>query len=236
MSGDYRKFGKHGSRKSRITFAGNGGGDGDHLNINSAGILQPDDRSKSMDSMAFDDPSLNLTDDDTFANVLDVTTASESEDHLLMSTSNKIGGTSDSEPILDNSEMSGRVRSADLRIQLDDLVDYSEDISKTTDSNAFVPKPSESYGSGSAHQDETESLTEFEEIERLIKANTAQDSDDDFSDIPEDLEKKIISGRISRGSNNSRQNSGLQSRQGTFDADVPLHSSRSSKSSSSSSS
>jgi len=33
----------------------------------------------------------------------------------------------------------------------------------------------------------------------LIKANTADDSDDDLSDIPEDLEQKILSGRKSRG-------------------------------------
>ncbi|XP_078489413.1 uncharacterized protein LOC100177391 [Ciona intestinalis] len=233
MSGDFQRPGINSHRKSsRITFAGRGSGDG-HLNIDDAGILQPDEHSRSLDdSVPLEDPSINLTDDDTFAHILEVNTASENEDNILSPTSYKVGGTSDSEPILDISEKSGRVHSADLRIQLDELgADYSEDFSKTTDSNA-LPTKTKSHASGSPHLDETESLTEFEEIERLIQANTAQDSDDDFSDIPEDLEKKILSGRISRGSNNSRRNSGLPTKSSSSEPLPPL-SARSNKSSSS---
>ena len=36
--------------------------------------------------------------------------------------------------------------------------------------------------------DETESLTEFEEIEKQIAANIVGDSDGDLSDIPDDME------------------------------------------------
>ena len=47
--------------------------------------------------------------------------------------------------------------------------------------------------------EETESLTEFEEIERLIKVHTIQESDDDLPELPVDLEQQILSGRVSKG-------------------------------------
>ena len=48
-------------------------------------------------------------------------------------------------------------------------------------------------------KDDTESLTEFEEIERLIEAHTVNQSDDELPDLPVDLEQRILSGRVSRG-------------------------------------
>ena len=51
------------------------------------------------------------------------------------------------------------------------------------------------------HNDESESLTEFEEIERLIKAHTVAESDEDLPELPDDLEQRILSGRVSRGKN-----------------------------------
>ncbi|XP_076823051.1 uncharacterized protein LOC143469294 isoform X2 [Clavelina lepadiformis] len=201
LNGTNRRQSRNGHRKlSRRSTK-----DDHSVGMDEFGIIHRDERSKSSDSVPVEDPSMHLTDDELSARIFEVSTTSQNESPATHGSKDGILGvtTSDSEAVLDNSAPSLGVVTSDLHLKLDELTadatGASEDFSKASDGETKRSGPTQSVKS-SPHQEETESLTEFEEIERLIQANTAQDSDDNLSDIPLDLEQRILSGRVSRES------------------------------------